>query len=407
VAAPGDADAAALHALLLLASGRRAPRAAPHSPGTAAGRQPPADADARGDAIEAYLAVLRCDPSAGAALAALLRAAGASAAPPHADIAEACLLYLDVCGPACRPDPAGAPGDAPDADEEGALANAAWHALAGALEACARAQAEAAGAGSRGRQAPDGARMGASGTPGAWARMCGLVADRRPWWGCYHFGGPSAASAGGAPPTQGDPPHEQLRVEADAAAARDAAGLAARARVAAFVLGPRSAFCGAALAALQAAAGGPGAAAEEDPAAGLAAGGGRAEAGAGARALVETMRIAAAAEAAPGSAPAGSESPGAPPSAEAGARQAGASGDGAEACGAAAAGQPRPEGEADGPGGAHDLGAAEAASGSARAAGDRGVRYGEWSAEFGTVRPLPEAWWAVFPQKRRRLREGA
>lgn len=465
-AAPADADAAALHVLLLEASGRRAPSADPVlGQGLGLGNTPgPAEASGDADAAGAYMGVLRCDPSARDAVRGLLRLLAASGdAPPAAvaaDVTEGCLLHLDICRPAVEPrspstaaafdrapygvgvaegpqrlhmheDESLAEGEA----EEAALEDAAWRALADSLEWCARADADAqeadsgGGNGGGGGSCISGVLEAASGT---WVRLHALLGDRAAWWGSYHFGCPdrppqvlpaSGRSAAPGPHTRQDRaaaaamPNGQAGAAAAVAAARDPVGLAARARVAAFVLGPGNAFSAAALAALQ------GAAASEPEAVGCAS------------AVTGAQRLAALLQRVPGALRSDAEQCGATPSStgRSGAPDgapdgvpdhAGASGqrDGAEVREAHQWEAASTRGRIADPlkGGASDrpaalpgasppgLGAVGADANHRRDGGRvaERVRYGEPSVKWGIVRQLPETWWTSFPQKRRRLREG-
>ena len=468
-AAPADADAAALHVLLLEASGWRAPSADPvlglgsglgNTPGPA-GAQQGAEASGDADAAGAYMGVLRCDPSARGAVRCLLRLLAESGDAPvaatAADVAEGCLLHLDICRPAVEPrspSTAAASDRAPygvgaaegpqrlhmhedeslaeDEAEEAALEDAAWRTLADSLERCARAEADAQEAGGGGG---DGGGRGSRGSgvveaaSGTWVRLHALLGDRAAWWGSYHFGCPKspaqALPASGRSAAPGSHPRQdraaaaattngQAGAAAAVAAARDPVGLAARARVAAFVLGPGNAFSAAALAALQ------GAAASEP------------EAAACALAVTGAQRLADPLQRVPGAlrndcercgaTPSSIGRPGAPDGAPDGVPDhAGASGQraGAEAhqweaassrgrmagpLKGAASDRPAASPGASPPG----LGAAGADTDHRRDGGRvvECVRYGELSAKWGIVRQLPETWWTSFPQKRRRLREG-
>ena len=413
-AAPADADAAALHALLLEACGRRVaqpglghgagfgagPSAAAasqqHSDG-AHGQEPgPADQAGSGsgqdpghapghcsqlgagdaEAVGAYLAMLGCDGGAGAALRGLLRVAGESPVPIPADVAEGCMLHLDVCAPAMDAAPwtSARAGDAPmgtgsrdltdsgqdalndeggDGDDD-VLARMAWRALADSLRQCARDEAEARGAG--GGAGLPGARTG------AWRRVRGALADRGAWWGTYHFRCADRAPAGprvddlsiDAGPWSPAAPNEPQPAVALVEPV-DSAALAACAHVAAFVLRPGNAFTSAALAALQ------GGAAE------------RSESGSEAQALMQSIELAAAL--------ATEEDPGRDRLADALGGQPGTACMDTDAPGV--------------PGGSHE-GTDDGAAGRAQ--------YGKPSAKYGIVRSLPESWWRIFPQRRRRLR---
>ena len=419
-AAPADADAAALHALLLEACGRRvAQPGLVHGTGFGAGPsavatsqqhsdgahgQEPGPANQAGlgagkvsghalghrtqqeagdaEAVGAYLAMLRCDGGAGAALRGLLRVAAESAVPMPADIAEGCMLHLDVCMPAMDAAPwAPAPaGDAPmstgsrdlpdsgqdalndvggDGDDE-QLARMAWRALVDSLGHCARDEADARGAPGGDAGLP-GARTG------AWRRVRGALADRGAWWGTYHFRCANRAPAGprvddlsvdAGPWSSATPSHPQPAITI--ARPRDPAALAACAQVAAFVLGPGNAFSATALAALQ----------------GMAAEG--SEPCSEAQALMQSMELAAALASQEGSF---SADPGHGRLAKAAGSQPGTACMDTDAPGTP--GEPH-EGGDDG------------------AAG--GAQYGKPSAKFGVVRSLPESWWRVFPQRPRRLR---
>ena len=333
------------------------------------------------EAVGAYLAMLRCDGGAGAALRGLLRVAAESPVPMPADVAEGCMLHLDVCMPAMdaapwTPAPA---GDAPlgtgsrepngdqdslgDEDGEGdELALIAWRALADSVRQCAREEAEARGAGS------DAGLPGAR--TGAWRCVRDALADRGAWWGTYHFrcadrvpAGPRvddlSINSGPWSPAAPSEPQPAMAL----AGPVDPAALAACAHVAACVLGPGNAFSAAALAALQ------GAAAQD------------VDAGSEAQALMQSMELAAALAAGEG---AYGGDPGHGRLAEAVGAQPGTACMDRDASGA-------PGGLQEG----RDNGAAG------------GVQYGQPSAKFGVVRPLPESWWRVFPQRRRRLRRSA
>ena len=417
-AAPADADAAALHALLLEACGRRVPQAGlghgpgfGASPGAAAASQLHS-ADAHGlepgpaaqaglgsgqgsgptfghrsqqeagdaEATGAYLALLRCDAGSGAALRGLLRVATENPTPMLADVAEGCMLHLDVCMPAMDAAPwahaaaRAAPTrtesvipdgdqDAPaDEEERGAeLACTAWRALADSVQQCARDELEARGAGSG--AGPPGAKTG------AWLRVRDALADRGAWWGGYHFRCANRPSEGplvddlsidAGPCVCAAATQSQPQPVVPIAGPWDPAVLAACAHVAAYVLGPSNAFTSGALAALQ---GAP----SQDPGA-----------GSKAQALVQAIELAGALVAEEG----------------------------------ATAGDPGHSTATEAAGGWPGTSCADAVAPGRLYAGREsgaagGARYGKPSAKYGVVRPLPESWWRVFPQRRRRLRQSA